>query len=97
MTRALMSQPKSLLEPQLVRTTAANVRGRLAAMLLDAEAADESGIPGFVPSQLHPVIWAAAADYWTTHKRRGAMIRTCGWPSAGWREGAHLPEEDLKS
>lgn len=27
----------------------------------------------------------------------GAMIRTCGWPSAGEREGAHLPEEDLVS
>lgn len=25
----------------------------------------------------------------------GAMIRTCGWPSAGERDGAHLPEEDL--
>jgi hypothetical protein len=23
------------------------------------------------------------------------MIRTCGWSSAGEREGAHLPEEDL--
>ena len=31
------------------------------------------------------------------HILTGAMIRTCGWPSAGWREGAHLPEEDLKS
>jgi len=27
---------------------------------------------------------------------RGAMIRTCGWPSAGERDGAHLPEEDLQ-
>jgi hypothetical protein len=24
-----------------------------------------------------------------------AMIRTCGWPSAGERDEAHLPEEDL--
>jgi len=27
---------------------------------------------------------------------QGAMIRTCGWPSAGERDGAHLPEEDLQ-
>jgi len=26
----------------------------------------------------------------------GAMIRTYGWPSAWWREQAHLPDEDLK-
>ena len=83
---ALMSQPKSLLEPQLVRTTAANVRGRLAAMLLDAEAADESGIPGFVPSQLHPVIWAAAADSCTTHKRRVAVREAAEALTNHWRE-----------
>jgi hypothetical protein len=31
------------------------------------------------------------------HKTTGgrAMIRTCGWSSAGEGEGAHLPEEDL--
>lgn len=27
----------------------------------------------------------------------GVMIRTCGWASAGRREWAHLPEDDLKS
>jgi hypothetical protein len=26
----------------------------------------------------------------------GAMIRTCGWPSARRRKWAHLPEDDLK-
>jgi hypothetical protein len=26
----------------------------------------------------------------------GAMIRTCGWPSAWCRERAHLPEDDLR-
>jgi len=25
------------------------------------------------------------------------MIRPCGWPSAGSRERAHLPEEDLQA
>lgn len=82
---AIMSQPKSLIEPHLVRTTAANVRGRLAAMLADAEAADESGTPGFVPSQLHPVIWAAAADHWTTHKRRVAVREAAEALTNHWR------------
>ena len=91
---ALMSQPKSLLDPQLVRTTAANVRGRLAAMLSDAEAADESGTPGFVPSQLHPVIWAAAADHWTTHKRRVAVREAAEALTSHWR--GRLGRQDVE-
>jgi len=82
---ALMSMPKSLIEPHLVRTTAANVRGRLATMLAEAEAADEYGTPGFVPSQLHPVIWAAAADHWTTHKRRVAVREAAETLTNHWR------------
>lgn len=82
---ALMSQPRSLIEPQLVRTTAANVRGRLRAMRAEAEADDESGTPGFVPSQLHPVVWAAAADHWTTHKRRVAVREAAEALTGHWR------------
>ncbi|MDN5779294.1 MAG: TIGR02391 family protein [Humibacillus sp.] len=82
---SLMSQPKSIIEPDLVRTTAANVRGRLAAMLAEAEAAGESGTPGFVPSQLHPVIWAAAADHWTTHRRRVAVREAAEALTNHWR------------
>jgi hypothetical protein len=32
-----------------------------------------------------------------TSPYKGAMIRTCGWFSAGWGDEAHLPEDDLKS
>ena len=72
---SLMSQPKALLSPHNVRTAAANVRGRLDAMLTEAEAGAESGLPGFAPSQLHPLIWAAAADHWTTHNVASPFAR----------------------
>lgn len=82
---SLMSQPKALLNPHNVRTAAANVRGRLDAMLAEAEAGDESGTPGFVPSQLHPLIWSAAADHWTTHKRRVAVREAAEALTGHWR------------
>lgn len=70
---SLMSAPKALIAPQDVRTTAATVRGRLRTMIGEAEAAEESGVPGFAPSQLHPLIWSAAAAHWTTHQYRVAV------------------------
>ena len=83
---SLMSQPKSFLDTHDVRTTDANVRGRLDAMLAEAEADDESGTPGFVPSQLHPLIWSAAADHWTTHKRRVAVREAAEALTGHWRD-----------
>lgn len=70
---SLMSAPKALFAPQDVRNTAATVRGRLGLMIDEAEAAAESDLPGFAPSQLHPVIWTAAAAHWTTHQYRVAV------------------------
>lgn len=83
---SLMSQPKAFLNPHNVRTTAANVRGRLDAMLAEAEVNDESGMPGFAPSQLHPLIWSAAADHWTTHKRRVAVREAAEALTGHWRD-----------
>ena len=83
---SLMSQPKASLSPHNVRTAAANVRGRLDAMLTEAEAGAESGLPGFAPSQLHPLIWAAAADHWTTHKRRVAVREAAEALTGHWRD-----------
>jgi hypothetical protein len=86
---ALMAQPRALLAPHDVRTTAANVRGRLNAMLAKAEAADAAGgppVPGFAPSQLHPLIWSAAADHWTTHKRRVAVREAAETLTGHWRD-----------
>jgi hypothetical protein len=42
-------------------------------MTSEAEAATESRIPAFAPCQMHPIIWAAAADHWTTHQYRMAV------------------------
>ena len=91
---ALMSQPKALLDAHNIRTTAANVRGRLDAMLADAESADESGTPGFVPSQLHPLVWAAAADHWTSHKRRVAVREAAEALTSHWRDLLGRSDED---
>jgi hypothetical protein len=57
----MMSSPKALVSPQDVRSTAASVKGRLATMIAEAEAAEETSVPGFAPSELHPLIWSAAA------------------------------------
>lgn len=83
---SLMSAPKALITPQDVRTAGANVRGRLRAMIGEAESAAESGVPGFAPSQLHPLIWGAAAAHWTTHQYRVAV-----------REAAEALTQDWKS
>lgn len=83
---SLMSQPKALLTPHNVRTAAANVRGRIDAMLIEAEANGASELPGFAPSQLHPLIWSAAADHWTTHKRRVAVREAAEALTGHWRD-----------
>lgn len=75
---SLMSAPKALIAAQDVRTTAANVRGRLRAMISEAECAAEAGVPGFAPSQLHPLIWTAAAaprQVWLRGCRPGPFDR----------------------
>lgn len=68
---SMMASPKAMLSPHDVRSAAANVKGRLATMIAESEAA-ESGIPGFAPSQMHPLIW-------------GPRPRTGPRTSTGWR------------
>jgi len=82
---SLMSAPKALLAPQDIRSTAATIRGRLRAMAADAEASEESGIPGFAPSQLHPLIWSAAAAHWTTHQYRVAVREASEALTVHWK------------
>lgn len=82
---SLMSAPKATIAPQDVRTTAANVRGRLRSMIGEAEAASESGVPGFAPSELHPLIWGAAAAHWTTHQYRVAVREAAEALTVHWR------------
>lgn len=82
---SLMSAPKALFAPQDVRNTAATVRGRLNMMIDEAEAAAESDLPGFAPSQLHPIIWTAAAAHWTTHQYRVAVREASEALTVHWK------------
>ncbi|WP_369268649.1 TIGR02391 family protein [Streptomyces sp. R11] len=82
---SLMSSPKALFTPQEVRTTAARVRGRLSTMIDEAEAASESATPGFAPSELHEVIWTAAAAHWTTHQYRVAVREASEALTVHWK------------
>ncbi|UUE19391.1 TIGR02391 family protein [Microbacterium sp. J1-1] len=82
---SLMSAPKALLTPQDIRSTAATIRGRLRALLTEAEAAEDSGLPGFAPSQLHPLIWSAAAAHWTTHQYRVAVRESAEALTVHWK------------
>lgn len=81
----LMSAPKALFAPSDVRMTVATVRGRLRTMIDEAEAAAESGVPAFSPSQLHPIIWTAAADHWTTHQYRVAVREAAEALTVEWK------------
>ncbi|WP_055492046.1 TIGR02391 family protein [Streptomyces sp. TP-A0356] len=82
---SLMSAPKALFSPQDVRNTAATVRGRLSMMIDEAEAAAETAVPGFAPSELHPVIWTAAAAHWTTHQYRVAVREASEALTVHWK------------
>lgn len=70
---SFMTAPKSPLTPRDVRMTVANVRGRLQAMLDDAEADTPGGLPAFSPALWHPVVWGAAAPQWVIHQYRVAV------------------------
>ncbi|GAA3759169.1 TIGR02391 family protein [Streptomyces tremellae] len=83
---SLMSAPKAIFTPQEVRATAARVRGRLGTMISEAEEAAESATPGFAPSELHEVIWTAAAAHWTTHQYRVAVREASEALTVHWKE-----------
>ncbi|WP_020666374.1 TIGR02391 family protein [Amycolatopsis nigrescens] len=80
-----MSSPKALFSPQDIRSTAASVKGRLATMIAEAEAAAETSVPGFAPSELHPLIWSAAAAHWTTHQYRVAVREAAEALTIDWK------------
>ncbi|MER7833864.1 TIGR02391 family protein [Streptomyces sp. NPDC095602] len=82
---SLMSAPKAIFTPQEVRATAARVRGRLSTMISEAEEAAESATPGFAPSELHEVIWTAAAAHWTTHQYRVAVREASEALTVHWK------------
>ena len=83
---SLMSAPKSPIDPRDVRMTAANVKGRLDAMVVAAEVATDSGIPTFAPANFHRVVWSAASVHWTTHQYRVAVREAAEALNVYWKE-----------
>lgn len=83
---SMMSNPKAFLSPQDVRTTAATVRGRLAALLADAEAAQAEDLPAFSPALMHPVVWSGAAAHWTSHQYRVAVREAAEGLTVHWKQ-----------
>lgn len=83
---SFMSSPKAPLAPRDIRMTAANVKGRLDAMIADSEAETSSGLPGFAPAQLHPVVWTGAATHWTTHQYRVAVREAAEGLTVHWKQ-----------
>ncbi|MEV8465085.1 MULTISPECIES: TIGR02391 family protein [Streptomyces] len=55
-------------------------------MISEAEAAAESTAPGFAPSELHAVIWTAAAAHWTTHQHRVAVREASEALTVHWKK-----------
>ncbi|EMY34767.1 hypothetical protein D477_007943 [Arthrobacter crystallopoietes BAB-32] len=82
---SMMRHPKAVVSPHDVRSTAATVKGRLKGLIEEAQATEDSGVPAFAPSQLHQLIWAAAADHWTTHQRRVAVREAAEALSVDWK------------
>lgn len=83
---SLMSSPKAPFTPSDIRTTAATVRGRLKTMLAESRADAHSEIPAFAPAKFHPVVWGAAASYWTAHKYRVAVREAAEGLTIHWKE-----------
>jgi hypothetical protein len=83
---SFMSSPKAPLAPRDIRMTTANVKGRLEAMLIDAQATASSNLPTFSPAQLHPVIWSGAAAHWTAHQYRVAVREAAEGLTMHWKQ-----------
>lgn len=83
---SMMRNPQAFLSPREVRTTAATVKGRLAALLADAEAERTSDLPAFSPALMHPVVWAGAAAHWTSHQYRVAVREAAEGLTVHWKQ-----------
>lgn len=81
-----MSRPKPLFDPRDVRMAISTVKGRLKALILDAESRGRSEYPVFSPANFHPVVWAAAAEFWTIHQYRVAVREAAEKLTNYWKE-----------
>ena len=91
---SMMRNPKAFLSPQDVRTTAATVKGRLAALLADAEAAQTADLPAFSPALMHPVVWSGAAAHWTSHQYRVAVREAAEALTVHWKQRLNRHDVD---
>lgn len=85
---SFMSSPKAPITPRDIRTTTANVKGRLDAMVADAEARTDADLPAFAPSQFHPVVWSGASAHWTTHQYRVAVREAAEGLTVHWKNAS---------
>lgn len=83
---SVMSSPKAPIAPRDIRTTTANVKGRLDAMIVDAESRTDSDLPTFAPAQFHPVVWAGASAHWTAHQYRVAVREAAEGLTVHWKK-----------
>ncbi|TNM59825.1 hypothetical protein FHN55_20115 [Streptomyces sp. NP160] len=81
-----ITQPKAFLTPGEVRAACASIRGRLESLELDTAMHDQGDLPAFAPSAFHPVIWTAAAPYWTIHRYRVAVREAGEALNLHWKE-----------
>ncbi len=87
-----VSQPKALLSPADVRLVAAQIKGRLGGMALDAEMNRSDGLPSFGPVALHQILWNTAAPYWTAHRYRVAVREAAESLSSTMGRGSGVSE-----
>lgn len=80
-----MRHPKALFTASDIRTSTAAVKGRLAAMIVDAEAGQDADLPAFSPALLHPIVWSAAAPQWTAHQYRVAVREAAEGLNLHWK------------
>ncbi|WP_216695575.1 TIGR02391 family protein [Dietzia psychralcaliphila] len=83
---SMMRNPRAILSPQDVRMTAATVRGRLTALITDAETSQTAEFQAFSPALMHPIIWSGAAAHWTTHQYRVASREAAEALTVHWKE-----------
>lgn len=94
---SFMSAPKAPLAPRDIRMTTANIKGRLDAMMLDAEATNDADLPRFAPAQFHSAIWSWAAAHWTTHQYRVAVREAAEGLTVHWKQmlGRHDVDDSV--
>ena len=81
-----MTMPKAWLTPGEVRSTCAAIKGRLESLEIDAKHGQDRGRPDFGPTELHEVIWTAAAPFWTNHQYRVAVREAAEALNIRWKE-----------